>query len=135
MSVEKIKVFPEITTIVIENDKVISITQKYNDIDKIKTHIQTCIETVRKYDKSGYYNLSKPEFASEVITTFTNLELSKKDVIRINNFVDIQGVQACHRVWQLPDELKVQISQMLHGFTITYDSVVWEDFSVDPLQN
>jgi hypothetical protein len=31
---------------------------------------------VRKYEKMGYYNLAKPEFISEVITTFTNLELS-----------------------------------------------------------
>jgi hypothetical protein len=31
---------------------------------------------VRKYEKMGYYNLAKPEFISEVITTFTNLSES-----------------------------------------------------------
>jgi hypothetical protein len=46
----------------------------------------------------GYYNLAKPEFISEVITTFTNLELSKKDVIRANNFMNITGFQECNRV-------------------------------------
>ncbi len=135
MSIEKIKAFPEITAVVIEGDKVTSVTQEYNDVDKLTAHIQKCIETVRRYDKSGYYNLSKPEFTSEVITTFTNLELSKKDVIRVNNFMDVRGFQECNRVWQLPDELKVQVSQMLHGFTITYDTVDWEDFSVEPLKD
>jgi hypothetical protein len=90
---------------------------------------------VRKYEKMGYYNLAKPEFISEVITTFTNLELSKKEVIRANNFMNITGFQECNRVWQLPDELKVQASQMLHGFYITFDTVNWEDFSVIPIKN
>jgi hypothetical protein len=83
----------------------------------------------------GYYNLAKPEFINEVITTFTNLELSKKDVIRVNNFMDIQGPTECNRVWQLPDETKVQVSQMLHGFEITFDTENWEDFSVKPLED
>jgi hypothetical protein len=52
-------------------------------------------KTVRKYEKMGYYNLAKPEFINEVIVTFTNLELSKKDVIRVNNFMDIQGATEC----------------------------------------
>jgi hypothetical protein len=63
-----------------------------NDKLKGKTfrvRILQCIEMVRKYEKMGYYNLAKPEFISEVITTFTNLELSKKDVIRANNFMNI----------------------------------------------
>ncbi len=135
MSIQKIKAFPEITAVVIEGDKVTSVTQEYNDVDKLTAHIQTCIQTVRKYDESGYYNLSKPEFVNEVITTFTNLELSKKDVIRVNNFMDVRGFQECNRVWQLPDELKVQISTMLHGFIVTYDSENWEDFNVEPLKN
>jgi hypothetical protein len=113
-----------------ERNNIVSLTQGYYDIDKVTVHIQECIEMVRKYEKMGYYNLAKPEFISEVITTFTNLELSKKDVIRANNFMNITGFQECNRVWQLPDELKVQASGRLHGFYITFDTVNWEDFSV-----
>jgi uncharacterized protein YlzI (FlbEa/FlbD family) len=83
MSIEKIKAFPEVTTVILNDDNTVeSVTQEYYDIDKVKTHIQGCIKTVRKYEKMGYYNLAKPEFVNEVITTFTNLELSKKDVFK-----------------------------------------------------
>jgi hypothetical protein len=44
--------------------------------------------------------------------------------------MDIQGTTECNRVWQLPDETKVQVSQRLHGFQITYDTENWEDFSI-----
>ena len=135
MSIDKIKAFPEITSVVIEGDDVVSVTQGYYDVDKVIAHIQTCIEMVRKYDKMGYYNLAKPEFINEVITTFTNLELSKKDVIRANNFMEIKGFKECNRVWQLPDEMKVQASQMLQGFYVTYDTENWEDFSVEPIDS
>lgn len=135
MNIEKITAFPEITDVVIEDNNIVSLTQGYYDIDKVTVHIQKCIEMVRKYEKMGYYNLAKPEFISEVITTFSNLELSKKEVIRANNFMNITGFQECNRVWQLPDELKVQASQMLHGFYITFDTVNWEDFSVIPIKN
>jgi hypothetical protein len=136
MSIEKIKAFPEVTTVILDDDAaVISVTQEYYDIEKVKTHILENIRLVKKYEKMGYYNLAKPEFINEVITTFTNLELSKKDVIRVNNFMDIQGPTECNRVWQLPDETKVQVSQMLHGFEITFDAENWEDFSVKPLED
>ncbi len=134
MSIEKITAFPEITSAVVEEGNIVSVTQGYYDIDKVTGHIQTCIGMVRRYEKMGYYNLAKPEFTSEVITTFTNLELSKKDVIRANNFMEITGYQECNRVWQLPDEMKVQASQMLCGFYITYDTDNWEDFSVEPIE-
>lgn len=133
MSIEKITAFPEITDVVIEDGNIVSLTQGYYDIDKVTVHIQKCIEMVRQYEKMGYYNLAKPEFISEVITTFTNLELSKKDVIRANNFMNITGFQECNRVWQLPDELKVQASQMLHGFHVTFDTENWEGFTVQPI--
>ena len=132
---KKINVFPEVTTVVINDGNIVeSVTQEYYDTDKVKAHIQENIRLVRKYDKMGYYNLAKPEFVSEVITTFTNLELSKKDVIRVNNFMDIQGATECNRVWQLPDEVKVQVSQRLCGFQIIYDTENWEDFSITPLE-
>ncbi|MBA5249157.1 MAG: hypothetical protein FE834_06435 [Gammaproteobacteria bacterium] len=134
MSIEKIKAFPEVTTVILNDDGTVeSIIQEYYDADKVETHIREHIAMVRQYDKMGYYNLAKPEFVNEVITTFTNLELSKKEVIRVNNFMDIQGPTECNRVWQLPDETKVQVSQLLHGFYITYDTDNWEDFSVTPL--
>ncbi|NYT27332.1 MAG: hypothetical protein H0A76_05225 [Candidatus Thiodubiliella endoseptemdiera] len=104
-------------------------------MDKVKAHIQEHIKMVRQYDKMGYYNLAKPEFVNEVITTFTNLELSKKNVIRVNNFMDIQGPTECNRVWQLPDEVKVEVSKMLHGFEVTYDTENWEDFTIKPLKD
>jgi uncharacterized protein YlzI (FlbEa/FlbD family) len=136
MSIEKIKAFPEVTIVVISDDNIVeSVTQEYYDTDKVKKHIQENIRLVKKYDKMGYYNLAKPEFVSEVITTFTNLELSKKDVIRVNNFMDIQGATECNRVWQLPDEVKVQVSQKLHGFQIIYDTENWENFSISPLED
>lgn len=135
MSIEKIATFPEIITIIIDGNNVISVTQGYCDIIKMKIHIQQCIKKVRKYDEAGYYNLARPEFVNEVITTFTNLELSKKDVIGINNFMDIQGFQECNRVWQLPDEIKIQILQMLHGFYIAYDTENWENFNVELIKS
>ncbi len=136
MSTETIKAFPEVTTVILNNDGTVdSIAQEYYDVDKIKAHIQEHIKMVRQYDKMGYYNLAKPEFVNEVITTFTNLELSKKNVIRVNNFMDIQGPTECNRVWQLPDEVKVEVSKMLHGFEVTYDTENWEDFTIKPLKD
>ncbi|WXU00417.1 MAG: hypothetical protein Ctma_1132 [Catillopecten margaritatus gill symbiont] len=134
MSIEKIKAFPEVTIVILNNDGTVeSISQEYYDVDKVETHIRKNIQMVREYDKMGYYNLAKPEFVNEVITTFTNLELSKKEVIRVNNFMDIQGPTECNRVWQLPDETKVEVSQMLYGFEVTYDTEKWEDFTIKPL--
>ncbi|BAS67174.1 MAG: hypothetical protein DSY43_05535 [Gammaproteobacteria bacterium] len=136
MSTETIKVFPEVTTVILNDDSTVaSVTQEYYDLDKVKVHIKENIRLVRQYEKMGYYNLAKPEFINEVITTFTNLELSKKDVIRVNNFMDIQGPTECNRVWQLPDEAKVEVSQKLYGFEITYDSEKWEDFTIKPLND
>jgi hypothetical protein len=135
MSIEKITAYPEITKTVIEGDNVVSVTQGDYDLGKVIAHIETSIAMVRRYEKMGYYTLSKPEFVSEVITTFTDLEVNKKDVIRANNFMDIQGYQECNRVWQLPDEMKVQVSQMLYGFYITYDEENWEDFSVEMIDD
>ncbi len=134
MSAEKIKTYPEITSIIIEGDSVKSLIQEYYDIDKVKTHIQGCINIVRSYDKKGYYNLVKPDFVGDVITTFSNLELTKKDVMRVNNFMKISGFEQCNRIWQLPDEMKAQASQMLDGFYITYDSDNWESFSIKPIK-
>ena len=134
MSIEKITAYPEITETIIEGDDVISVTQGNYDLDKVITHINESITIVRRYEKMGYYTLAKPEFVSEVVTTFTDLEVSKKEVIRANNFMDVQGYQECNRVWQLPDEIKVQVSQMLYGFYITYDSENWEDFNVEPIE-
>jgi len=135
MSTEKITAYPEITKTVIEGDDVVSVIQGGYDLDKITAHIETSIAMVRRYEKMGYYTLAKPEFVSEVITTFTDLEVNRKDVIRANNFMDIQGYQECNRVWQLPDELKVKVSQMLYGFYITYDKENWEDFSVEMIDD
>jgi len=135
MSTEKITAYPEITKTVIEGDDVVSVIQGDYDLDKVIAHIETSIAMVRRYEKMGYYTLAKPEFVSEVITTFTDLEVKRKDVIRANNFMDIQGYQECNRVWQLPDEMKVQVSQMLYGFYITYDEENWEDFSVEMIDD
>ena len=135
MHTETIKAYPEITSMIVNGDNVSSITQQYNDVNEVKTHIQSCIQTVKKYDAKGYYNLVKPEFVSDVITTFSNLELSKKDVIRVNNFMEIIGFPECNRIWQLPDEMKIQASQMLHGFYISYDPNNWVEFSIVPIEN
>ncbi len=135
MSTEKITAYPEITKTVIEGDNVVSVIQGDYDLDKVIAHIETSIAMVRRYEKMGYYTLAKPEFVSEVITTFTDLEVNRKDVIRANNFMDIQGYQECNRVWQLPDEMKVQVSQMLYGFYITYDEENWEDFGVEMIDD
>lgn len=134
MSTEKITAYPEITATLIEGDDVISVTQGNYDLDKVIAHVKASIKMVRDYEKKGYYTLEKPAFVGEVITAFTDLEVSKKDVIRANNFMDVQGYQECNRVWQLPDEMKVQVSQMLYGFYITYDTENWEDFSVEPIE-
>jgi len=133
MSTEKITAYPEITETIIEGDDVVSVIQGNYDIDKVIVHIQDSVEMVRRYEKMGYYTLEKPEFVTEVITTFTDLEISKKEVIRANNFMSIKGYKECNRVWQLPDEMKVQVSQMLYGFYITYDTESWEVFSVEPI--
>jgi len=135
MSIEKITAFPEITETIIEGDDVVSVIQGNYDIDKVIVHIQDSVEMVRRYEKMGYYTLEKPEFVTEVITTFTDLEISRKEVIRANNFMDIQGYKECNRVWQLPDEMKVQVSQMLYGFYITYNTESWEVLSVEPIDS
>lgn len=135
MSIEKITAFPEITETIIEGDDVVSVIQGNYDIDKVIVHIQDSVEMVRRYEKMGYYTLEKPEFVTEVITTFTDLEISRKEVIRANNFMDIQGYEECNRVWQLPDEMKVQVSQMLYGFYITYNTESWEVLSVEPIDS
>jgi len=135
MSIEKITAFPEITKTIIEGDDVVSVIQGNYDIDKVIVHIQDSVEMVRRYEKMGYYTLEKPEFVTEVITTFTDLEISRKEVIRANNFMDIQGYKECNRVWQLPDEMKVQVSQMLYGFYITYNTESWEVLSVEPIDS
>ena len=134
MSTEKITAFPEITVAIIEGDEVTSVTQAFYEIDEVKSQIEAGIKTVRKYQESGYFNLAPPDFINDVITNFTDLELTKKDVIRSNVFMDVQGYQECNRVWQLPDEMKVQVSQMLRGFNVTYDTEHWEDFSVEPIE-
>lgn len=134
MSIEKITAYPEITETIIEGDDVISVIQGNYDLDRVITHVNESITMVKRYEQMGYYTLAKPEFVSEVITTFTDLEVSKKEVIRANNFMDVQGYQECNRVWQLPDEIKVQVSQMLYGFYITYDSENWEDFNVELIE-
>ncbi|SFV77566.1 hypothetical protein MNB_SUP05-10-539 [hydrothermal vent metagenome] len=38
-------------------------------------------------------------------------------------------------MWQLPDQMKVQASQMLQGFYVTYDTENWEDFSVELIES
>ena len=134
MSIEKITAYPEITQTIIEGDDIVSVTQGNYDLDKVIAHVNESITMVKRYEKMGYYTLAKPEFVSEVITTFTDLEVSKKEVIRANNFMDVHGYQECNRVWQLPDEMKVQVSQMLYGFYITFDTENWEDFSVKPIE-
>jgi len=134
MSIEKITAYPEITETIIEGDDVISVIQGNYDLDRVITHVNESITMVKRSEQMGYYTLAKPEFVSEVITTFTDLEVSKKEVIRANNFMDVQGYQECNRVWQLPDEMKVQVSQMLYGFYITYDSENWEDFNVELIE-
>ncbi len=48
--------------------------------------------------------------------------------------MNIQGFQECNRVWQLPDEMKAQVSQMLYGFYVTYDTENWENFSIVQIQ-
>jgi len=82
MSTEKITAYPEITKTVIEGDNVVSVIQGDYDLDKVIAHIETSIAMVRRYEKMGYYTLAKPEFVSEVITTFTDLEVKRKDVIQ-----------------------------------------------------
>ncbi len=133
MSRKKIIVYPEITAIVIEEDNVSSITQGYNNSEKLKQHLQECIKIVKKYEALGYYNLKKPEFIDDVIITFSNLELSKKEVMRINNYMDIVGFPECNRIWQLSDEMKVQASNMLCGFVINFDSNNWEALDIEPI--
>ena len=92
MSTEKITAFPEITKTIIEGDDVVSVTQGDYDLDKVIAHVNESIAMVKKYEEMGYYTLAKPEFVSEVITTFTDLEVSKKDVIRCSR---LSRVQSC----------------------------------------
>lgn len=134
MPIETLKVYPQILSLTVDRELVISIQQEYNqNTAEIENAVQDCIKTVKKYDKMGYYNLAKPEFISDVIKTFSNLECSKKDVIRVNNYVKIIGFPECNRIWQLPDEMKVQISQMLDGYHLSFDSDNWESLQIEAI--
>lgn len=134
MPIETLKVYPQILSLTVDGELVISIQQEYNqNTAEIENAVQDCIKTVKKYDKMGYYNLAKPEFISDVIKTFSNLECSKKDVIRVNNYVKIIGFPECNRIWQLPDEMKVQISQMLDGYHLSFDSDNWESLQIEAI--
>lgn len=134
MPIETLKVYPQILSLTVDGELVISIQQEYNQSTaEIENAVQDCIKTVKKYDKMGYYNLAKPEFISDVIKTFSNLECSKKDVIRVNNYVKIIGFPECNRIWQLPDEMKVQISQMLDGYHLSFDSDNWESLQIEAI--
>lgn len=134
MPIETLKVYPQILSLTVDGELVISIQQEYNQSTaEIENAVQDCIKTVKKYDKMGYYNLAKPEFISDVIKTFSNLECSKKDVIRVNNYVKIIGFPECNRIWQLPDEMKVQISQMLDGYHLSFDSDNWESLQIESI--
>lgn len=133
MPIKTLTVYPQIISVVVDVDVVVSIQQEYNQNPaEIEKAVQECVQTVKKYDKMGYYNLAKPEFVSDVISTFSNLELSKKNVIRVNDYLKIIGFPECNRVWQLPDEMKVQISQMLEGYRLSYDEN-WQSLKVEKI--
>lgn len=136
MPIETLKVYPQILSLTVDKGSVVAIKQEYNqNIAEIENAVQDCIKTVKKYEQMGYYNLAKPEFVSDVILTFSNLELTRKDVIRVNNYLKIIGFPECNRIWQLPDEMKVQASQMLDCYQLSFDTNNWESLHIEPFKS
>ncbi|SMN11721.1 hypothetical protein SPBRAN_2007 [uncultured Candidatus Thioglobus sp.] len=133
MSIEKITIYSEASSITIDDGKVVALVQDYDTIEKVTAHIKEWIAMVRKYKEIGYFPLTEPEFIEDCIVTFTDLEPNKREVMRVNTFMQIEGFSGCNRIWQLPDELKVQVSALLKGFYLEYDTENWEGFTVTEL--
>lgn len=136
MPIKTIKIYPQILSLTIDGNLVVSIEQEYHqNTSEIEKAVQDCIKTVRKYDKMGYYNLVKPEFISDVIKNFSNLELTKKAIIRVNNYLAITGFPECNRIWQLPNKMKLQISKMLDVYTLSFDTQNWESLHIEAIKS
>lgn len=136
MSVETIKVYPQINTMSITDGKLDALAQEYKKTKDLKTAIEDWVNMVKKYDSMGYYPLVKPEFISEVLAgAFSNIKLTKEAVIADNNYQNISGYPQCNRVFQLPSEIKTQILKRLSGYLVSYQIDNWEILNVESIDN
>jgi len=128
MAIETIKVFSHIFSVVVdkETEKVLSINQNITDVKGMRKNLETAVDTVKNYESIGFYPMTKPEFIDEVIHNFSDVALSKKDVINESRHQVIEGYIGCVRVFQLPYEYISQVKDMMVGFDVDYDTQSWE---------
>lgn len=135
MATETITVFSHIYSIDVDKDaeEVLSLVQNITSADDIKQNIEQAVKTVRKYESIGFYPMSPPDFIGEVIGNFSDVGLTREEVIGENRHQIVTGYTGCVKVFQLPDDLKNKASEMLLGFDVNYDPLTWEIVSVEAI--
>ena len=135
MSTQTITVFSHLYSVSVdkEAEKVLSITQNITDIDGIRQNLEDAVSMVQKYKSIGFYPMAEPDFITEVIGNFSDVALSRQDVVNENRHQVIEGVTGCVRVFQLPDVFVVQVRDALTGFEVDYDDENWEILAIREL--
>lgn len=135
MSTQTITVFSHLYSVSVdkEAEKVLSITQNITDIEDIRQNLEGAVSMVQKYQSIGFYPMAEPDFITEVIGNFSDVALSRQDVVNENRHQVIEGFTGCVRVFQLPDVFVVQVRDNLTGFEVDYDDQSWEILDVRAL--
>ena len=135
MSTQTITVFSHLYSVSVdkEAEKVLSITQNITDIDGIRQNLEDAVSMVQKYKTIGFYPMAEPDFITEVIGNFSDVALSRQDVVNENRHQVIEGFTGCVRVFQLPDVFVVQVRDGLVGFEVDYDDESWEILAIREL--
>ena len=135
MSAQTITVFSHLYSVSVdkEAEKVLSITQNITDIEGIRQNLEGAVSMVQKYQSIGFYPMAEPDFITEVIGNFSDVALSRQDVVNENRHQVIEGFTGCVRVFQLPDVFVVQVKDSLTGFEVDYDDQSWEILDIREL--
>ncbi len=135
MSTQTITVFSHLYSVSVdkEAEKVLSITQNITDIEGIRQNLEGAVSMVQKYQSIGFYPMAEPDFITEVIGNFSDVALSRQDVVNENRHQVIEGFTGCVRVFQLPDAFVVQVRDALTGFEVDYDDQSWEILDIREL--
>lgn len=132
MSTQTICVFSHIYLVAVdkESEKVLTVTQNLTTVDAIRENLEEAVSTVKKYQSIGFYPMADPDFIGEVLGNFSDVALSRQDVVNENRHQVIEGFAGCVRVFQLPDDYVVQVKEMIGGFEVDYDDVSWDILDV-----
>ncbi len=132
MSTQTICVFSHIYLVAVdkESEKVLTVTQNLTTVDAIRENLEEAVSTVKKYQSIGFYPMADPDFIGEVLGNFSDVALSRQDVVNENRHQVIEGFAGCVRVFQLPDDYVVQVKEMISGFEVDYNDVSWDILDV-----